>query len=373
MDSRNSFWENFILIAIVLVIIQTFLDDFSRYMHWSVSVRNALMVSGFIFDLIFSIEFTVRSIISRRKRGFNYYWNYERGWVDFLSSYPLLFLNSGPSLYLLLSGGLHEQGAAIGILNILKMVKAIRVTRILRLIRIIKILGRIQNADSRMAQYHTSSISTIAVFTTISVVFFANIIFSHSIDKASVQRATHYTTLVQQACTLPFYDQTNSDTYLKPLFEKDTQVLKVSVAGRTVVENITSDRFKRYYSYEDYIKVESGTITILVSIEDINQEVAQTHLVIFFIIVFMVLSFMFIYTRMFVQNITDVVHVLNLGFWKRDYSLQVKVNQNLDDHEVFKLARFYNDHYLPAKLKKTQEEQQEKSSLSMDDLMNFDK
>jgi hypothetical protein len=82
---------------------------------------------------------------------------------------------------------------------------------------------------------------------------------------------------------------------------------------------------------------------------------------------------MIIYTRMFVQNITDVIHVMFNGFKKRDYNLQVKINGNLDDHEVFKMAKFYNEYYLPAKLKKVEEERSKKSSLSMDDLMSFDK
>ena len=39
--------ETFIIIAIILVIIQTFLDEYSRYAHWSVRARNILLVTGF--------------------------------------------------------------------------------------------------------------------------------------------------------------------------------------------------------------------------------------------------------------------------------------------------------------------------------------
>ena len=63
--------ETFILSAIILFVIQTFLDEYSRYAHWGRSWRNILLVTGFSFDLIFSIEFTVRSVFSRKERVFN--------------------------------------------------------------------------------------------------------------------------------------------------------------------------------------------------------------------------------------------------------------------------------------------------------------
>lgn len=89
----KKFFETFILTAIILVIIQTFLDEYSRYAHWSVLSRNVLLVSGFCFDLIFSIEFTVRSVYNGRRDKFISYIKYERGWVDFISSFPLLLLD----------------------------------------------------------------------------------------------------------------------------------------------------------------------------------------------------------------------------------------------------------------------------------------
>ena len=58
----KNFLEYFIIVAIVLVIIQTFMFEWSAYRHWSVSSRNVLIYCGLFFDLIFSIEFTVRSI-----------------------------------------------------------------------------------------------------------------------------------------------------------------------------------------------------------------------------------------------------------------------------------------------------------------------
>ena len=74
--SKN-FWENFILVSIFLVIIQTFLDDYSHYALWRVSARNILLVTGFLFDLIFTIEFIVRTVIAIKNKELRLYLFYR--------------------------------------------------------------------------------------------------------------------------------------------------------------------------------------------------------------------------------------------------------------------------------------------------------
>ena len=92
----------------------------------------------------------------------------------------------------------------------------------------------------------------------------------------------------------------------------------------------------------------------------------------FFIIIATVLSFMIIYTRHFAQTISDIIHVMNQGFRKRSYNLQVKIKEEFKEHEVFSLAGFYNDVYMPAKSRKLQKEEGKKSSnISMDFLKGF--
>ncbi|MCB1317990.1 MAG: ion transporter, partial [Leptospiraceae bacterium] len=165
----SQFLENFILVAILLVLVQTALVEMYNVLAWPESVRDKLIITGFIFDLIFSVEFIVRSVLARRRAGFKQYLVYERGWVDLLSSLPLLLLDSGPTLAFFLFPELFHDGGIGGIFSSLKTIKAIRVTRILRLLRAIKILGKIQNTESVMANRHVGTISTIAVVTIILV------------------------------------------------------------------------------------------------------------------------------------------------------------------------------------------------------------
>jgi hypothetical protein len=369
--ARNIF-EYFIITAIILVIVQTFLDELSRYSHWSVDARNTLMVTGLLFDLTFSIEFTIRTIWSRHEKGFIHYLIHERGWIDFLSSIPLLLLDSGPSVYLLFFGHIHQSPSALEVINIFKVIKAIRVTRILRLIRIIKIFGKIHNAESRMAQHHTAEISTIAVFTIICVLLGFSIFNIRSGFNLTELRNNQYKISVESAKRVAEGTDKSVKQIVREFYEKDPNVLMIYEGETLAHYKLEPDTFTHYYDAEDYSVIKVDGISLYVSHIDITKQIALDHIQSFFIIVFIVLAFMVLYTRHFVQNISDVIHVMEKGFRKKDYNLQVKIKDEFSEHEVFDLALFYNDKYLPAKTRRIEKmEQNKKSGLSMNDLLNF--
>ena len=83
---------------------------------------------------------------------------------------------------------------------------------------------------------------------------------------------------------------------------------------------------------------------------------------------------MVIYTRHFVQNISDIIHIMEKGFNDKDYNLQIKLREEFSEHEIFKLAKYYNKVFLSGKLRKKQEDKlKRKTVLSMDDLNTFKK
>jgi len=371
---QKEFWENFIIVAIILVIIQTFLYELGMYQHWSITARTVLIFSGLLFDIIFSVEFVVRSIISARKNGASRYWLYERGWVDFLSSLPLLLLDSGPTVYFLLAGGAEDATQAIGVLNILKVVKAIRVTRILRLVRIIKIFGKVHNTESRMAQHHTATIATTAVFTVICTLMgFA--LFTDSSGTGEIDRRMAYYTEFFTSVGDMKADKGAEDWQIAGnILRRDRNVLELRYNERHLFSRISDEKLRDYYSPDDYVRIQAGSFNAMISVVDVHQRVALDHMKNFFIIIFIVLAFMLVYTRHFAQTISDMIHIMNKGFRKKDYNLQVKIRDEYIDQEIFKLAGFYNNAYLPAKLKRIQSgEEKKRSGLSMKDLADFQK
>jgi len=166
--------DNSLIILIILSVIQIFVGDLAVINDWFPSASShavfnkSMIIAGFTFDSLFSIEFIVRSVIALKRKNFAEYFFYRRGWIDFLASLPLLITNSFPQFYSLIIVGTLANGGR-GVLNTLKAVKAVRVTRILRLLRTLKIFGKIENVFSKMSQHHISTISSLVVTVSIAV------------------------------------------------------------------------------------------------------------------------------------------------------------------------------------------------------------
>ena len=83
-----SFLEGLVIFMIIMVLIQTFLEDLAVLLGFSWSFRKNLIVSGFIFDLFFSIEFLVRFYIALSLGELKDYMGRRQGWIDLIASVP---------------------------------------------------------------------------------------------------------------------------------------------------------------------------------------------------------------------------------------------------------------------------------------------
>ena len=71
------------------------------------------------------------------------------------------------------------------------------------------------------------------------------------------------------------------------------------------------------------------------------------------------------------MTVTDPIHVMKEGFKKGDYNLQVLIQKEYDEDEIFDLAKLFNEKYLPMKLKDKEEGQAETEGvISLDDFIN---
>lgn len=167
MKRFAKFIDNLLLLIIFLSIVQLVVDDLGTIKQWGDSFTKWMIYVGFAFDVIFSIEFIVRSITALKRKNFIEYFMYCRGWIDFFASIPLLILSSGPSLIVSLSGQAAASGRSM--FNIFKVIKAIRVTRVLRLLRTLKIFGKIENVFSRMGQHHISTVVSFIITSSVVI------------------------------------------------------------------------------------------------------------------------------------------------------------------------------------------------------------
>ncbi len=426
--------ENIILLIILLVIVQTITDEYAVLMKWPMKYRIFLVISAFAFDAIFTLEFLVRAVIALKNRALGRYLLQERGWIDFVASIPLLLFISGPAMLDLFFPGLAAGGlAAFSVLNVLKVIKAIRVTRILRLLRILKIFGKIQNAESKMAQRHISTISTTVVISIIIVL----VIFNMTDKMRIPERFFPAPKLAQkqyeeQAKRVFLMAQTQEAKYGLPLkhFLTETGAEKFGIIGayqvrreitklnekksgdtekearkktadsqeetadesktniekekqpqivRTVYETFSEDDLKKTMLNDDwtdiYLWEENSTAgyALRLDLRDVKAAEARFNIIILGIIIFAIMGIVIIYTRVFAQSVSDPIYVMQKGFAEDDYLFEVKILKPYADEEIFQLAKQYNDVYLPLKAQTNQGKEasgaDSDTMLSMDDFL----
>jgi hypothetical protein len=366
---RNAL-ENLVIVAIILVLIQTFLEEFAILVGWSWDLRRVLLFTGFAFDVFFTIEFLTRLYVAFINRRAGVYFWYERGWVDLLASIPLLLLSSGPSVLAYLSGSATIVGFA-GILNVLKVVKAIRIARILRLLRVLKIFARIRNTSSTMAQRHVAKISTVAVTVVVIGVLLITVLFS--VFEAPGLETRYQERTLQLLDRVGEYDLSSGPDArsLEQLAAVEESILVVQRNGRTVYSRHDTAYYERYFGPADYGYGERGDVRVFFDLRPVNQEQSRSNLLYFGIIVFLVLAFLLYYSPHFALTVSDPIHVMRRGMNEKGYNLEVRIPPLYRDDEVYRLGRLYNEVYLPLKDRATSGVDSEVLDLKMDDIRDI--
>lgn len=402
----GSIAENFIIVAIVFALVITVLDEFATVLEFSLPARNLILVLSFATDVLFTFEFVARLIVTGRHGAAKHYMVHQRGWIDLISSFPLLILSSGPEVLLMLNPDLMH-GAGLGFMSSIKIVKAVRVSRILRLLRLLKVMGKIHNTDSQMANRHIAVISTIATMAFIvvySFMAFAGITGGHDIEHQQEvfarQLARNVQTVadnVKPPAGLPEKDprakvsdaeraERAKELLTGLMFQIDTRqsnIAQVYYKGNLLLSTISSERLASHYKYSASAKPElrfkgdnhvhplkEGDVIVYFDTWPLSKERARVNIMVFFGIVAILLSFMFIYSRHFVQNVTDVVHIVQKGINDPNYNLEVSIRKDFEHDEIFELAKSYNEVLLPEKLKnKSANNESDTGGLSMDDFL----
>ena len=357
-----TFLESVVIAAIVLVLVQTFLEDYAVVAGWGVSIRNKLLLAGFFFDLFFTIEFLTRLYYALMGRRVGRYLTLERGWIDFLASVPLLMFNSGPFALTLLTGSGIALGLG-GILNLLKVIKAIRIARILRFLRIIKLFRRIKNVSSPMAQRHVASITAISVTVIVMCLLFFTVL-SSTLQLNGMDTAFS----AQQKATADYLaDRTDEPAdfvlALETLQKTRSNLLIVKVREQTLFTRFSNDYYAQNFAPGDYSYLSRDGLELFFDQRPYVRQLSRESILFFVIVVLVVLAYLLIYSPHFALTVTDPIHVMRKGLEDTDYNLEVRIPERYQTDDVFRLAKQYNEKYLPLK-DRTQEEGE--SSIQID-------
>jgi len=361
MKLKNSI-ENFILFVILLVLIQTFTEDLAVLLGWSWQIRKTLVYTGFGFDLFFSLEFLVRYFSALKKGRAVKYMFYERGWIDLVASLPLLMLSSGPAVIALLNGTAFV-GAA-GMLNILKVVKTVRIARILRLLRLLKVFKKIKFVNSPMAQRHmTRIITTVVSSFVISLTAFSFLLSLIPAESAEHDYVEKHQIMAETAERLI----SSGKTDMIQEFQEYKSVLILRTDKGTVFTRFDNDHYKKWYGPSDYGYVRAGKLELFYSLKPLYSGESGNNLLIFLSILFMLIILMVSYTPHFAITVTDPVNIMLRGMSDSSYNLEVLIPRDYEDDGVYKLARQYNEEYLPLKARTRTSEEGGNLALKLDD------
>ncbi len=370
MKKSTEILENIVVIAILLVIVQTFLEDLLVLAGSSWSVRKVLVFTGFFFDLFFTVEFLVRFYNALVDRKVKYYLIQGRGWIDFAASIPLLLLNSGPAVFTLIMGTAVSFGGA-GFLNILKVVKAIRIARILRLLRVLKIFKQIKYTNSKMAQHHVTKITSISVSTFVFILLVFSLLSSLiGLPKMDTEISAKNRL---EAENLVYSNNGSLDERLKVYSAINEDLLIVEYKDKTVFSRYENSYYEKMFSPEEWEPLEIDDFKFFFSLKAAVKIQSRENIQFFVLVVVMVLIYMFYYSPHFAINITDPIQIMKKGFKEKDYALEVEIREKYSDHEIFQLAEAYNEKYLPLKARTAHEQEADMDSLDlkMDDVKDL--
>ncbi len=351
IDSRSrvkNTLEGVVLVAIVLVLVHTFLQDLAVVLGWAWDTRRVLLIIGFGFDLFFTIEFLVRLYYAILDRAAGRYFWRERGWIDFLAAVPLLLLNSGPAVLAIAAGGANVLGMG-GMMGAIKVAKAIRTARILRLLRVLKIFSAIKNTESPMAHRHMANVTTLSVSVVVlSIIAYVGIASAVNMPSLEAEEQT------QSIRAASFIDARNlaspdQSELLRDYAASQPSILVVTEDGRTRYTRHDNAFYNEYFGPGDYGYLRSGEVGVFFDLRPLNAEQSRQNIAYFAAVVILVAFMLLFYSPHFAMTVTDPIHVMERGFSERGHNLEVRIPDRYRRDDIFRLAALYNSVYLPMK------------------------
>ena len=335
------FIEPFIVFIIIIAIFQTFFEEYATFSYMSRHIRLLSLLAGFAIDAIFSIEFLARLFVSAKKRAASTYFAKEGGFIDFLSSFPLLILNSGPLVYVTFFAGKAGIISTIGMFSFFKIVKIVRIARTFRFLRTLKIFYRFRKRYVMTSKY-ISGIAGIVI----AVVLLTLIGYSF-IDKGTV--ITSNSTVMEKVLSSYLTNKKGGD--FDNLLKNTDSVLFIKDNKKIIYQKISLTDFNKSFFNDDYYKRKIGKYIVYFNNKDRKKILSFINMMAYTTILGIILLLAIPYRHLFNKHITSILSTMIKGFKKSSYMTPVRIDTKRLYLESYQLAQQYNKKWLPVKRK----------------------
>jgi hypothetical protein len=322
-----------LLAAVIgLAVAQAILEDVSALAGWPAGLRQAVRLAGFLLDLFFTSEFLARLGLALAEGRAGCYLGRERGWLDFLAGAPLLVLVSGP----------WAAGLVLGptpLLSTAGLLAAARVARALRLLRPARFAAELRDSLPGMARRHASLLALLSAAAL--ALGLAALSGRPGLERELAKR--------QDQAALALRQEAERGAQEAALLRADPSLLVLREGGTTRYSRHPDAVYEREFSFGDYRYARNGDVELFYDARAEAREAAAQDLL-FQLLVLLLLALLFLlYAPHFARTVTDPLEVMRRGLAEDGFNLAVRVPERLRDEEVFRLAREYNERWLPLK------------------------
>ncbi len=328
--------------AVGLAAAQALLEDLSVLATWPVSARQAVGLAGFLLDLFFASEFLARLGLALGEGRAGGYLGRERGWLDFLAGAPLLMLVSGPwALDLLLGTGLCSTG----------LLAAARAARALRLLRPVRLGFALRERAPGLAAREASLLALLG--TAALALGLAVLALSGprrpGAERELGRRQELTAARMQQAAAQARAPAKASSAALAEAIRADPSLLVARQGGTTLYSRHSDAVYGRDFSPGDYRYLRNGGLELFFDARPAAAEAAAQDLL-FQLLGILLLALLFVlYPPHLARVLTDPLEVMRRGLAEDGFNRQVGIPGDHREEEVFRLAREYNERWLPLK------------------------
>ena len=333
------FFEGLFFILIVLVILETFAEEYFAFTDYGTGWRKILLLAGFGFDLVFTAEFIARFGRSRRRRGAGTYLAREFGLVDLLSSIPLLVFVSGPLLYTTYFSGSPGSMSPLGVLSFLKVIKTVRVVRTLRFLRTLKLFGKTKPRYVMSSRY-VARVLVIVIGVMIAALVGFTFVYSGKVIQPKAFEAQKIIENYIRSEDNPQFELIMPGVDSVLFVEREEEILYQGIDRKMLEDRFLSDEF--YTSSINGYEVTFST-------KDRTKVLAFINLIVYSMIVASIIAVTTLFRRFFNRHIANSVGVMLKGFKSLDYSTPVRIITGAKDLEIYDLADQYNRKWLSVK------------------------